>query len=453
MKFRSLATALFFTLVAQLAAHAQPTALISITDPEGDDVGDGSLVYPREPIAEPGELDLRSLQVFAEGDALRFEVTFRNPVRDPAQVKSTGLGGEDLSLFARRGFYAFNLDIYLDLDRIPGSGHTATLPGRSARVDPAHAWERVIVLTPRPELMRRQLRDALSEGEAPPGADLDALIDAAVFFVRDARVRGRMVTFTVPARFVDAKSLANASLIALVTGAKLSIESDFAASIGRSGGAGPAIERLALGVAAPEAGRPALAMGYRGPAAPATAIVDLLSPDPRQQAMQLASGILTGLNAQNGYGRSAAPAATPVAASDVRADAWLLRALAGTPSLAVAATAAPPSVLSSQPPLPAPAPVLAPPPVPAPAAAPASSSPAPVAAASAPAAATRAAAAAASAPIAAAAAASAPARVPRDAAYLAEQENRLRTLRRLRDSNLITEEEFQRKRKEVIDAL
>jgi hypothetical protein len=41
----------------------------------------------------------------------------------------------------------------------------------------------------------------------------------------------------------------------------------------------------------------------------------------------------------------------------------------------------------------------------------------------------------------------------RDAAYLEEQENRLRTLKRLRDANLITEEEFQRKRKEIIEAL
>jgi hypothetical protein len=41
----------------------------------------------------------------------------------------------------------------------------------------------------------------------------------------------------------------------------------------------------------------------------------------------------------------------------------------------------------------------------------------------------------------------------RDAAFLEEQENRLRTLKRLRDANLVTEEEYQRKRKEILDAL
>jgi hypothetical protein len=60
--------------------------------------------------------------------------------------------------------------------------------------------------------------------------------------------------------------------------------------------------------------------------------------------------------------------------------------------------------------------------------------------------------------VAAGTAAPAPARPPaaprvRDAAFFEEQEYRLRTLRRLRDSGLITEEEFQQKRKEVMEAL
>lgn len=432
---RSLAAALFFTLAAQLAVQAQPAPLVNLADAEGDDSGDGSLVYPREPIAGPGDLDLRTLRVVAEGELLRFEATFKNPVRDPAQVKSGLLGSEDLSLFARRGFYAFNLDIYLDLDRVPGSGHSVALPGRRARIDPAHAWERAIVLTPRPELMRRQLRDALAEAPgAPEGAALDALIDGAVFFVRDARVRGRTVSFTVPARFVDARGLASASLIALVTAAKLSVESDLLSGLARGGSsaaAGSALERLPLGVAAPESGRPALAMGYRSDKPPATAIVDLLAADEASQRAQLTRGLLVGLG-----GSSAAMGAAAAAAA--KADPWLQRALAGGSAAAagaaapapVAATATPPATTTITSPATPPAAV---PPAPLPATLAASAAPAASAAR-------------------AAAAASAPARV-RDAAYLEEQENRLRTLKRLRDANLITEEEYQRKRKEIIDAL
>jgi hypothetical protein len=46
-----------------------------------------------------------------------------------------------------------------------------------------------------------------------------------------------------------------------------------------------------------------------------------------------------------------------------------------------------------------------------------------------------------------------PARAPRDAAFFEEQELRLRSLQRLRERGLLTEEEYQRKRREIIDAL
>jgi hypothetical protein len=42
---------------------------------------------------------------------------------------------------------------------------------------------------------------------------------------------------------------------------------------------------------------------------------------------------------------------------------------------------------------------------------------------------------------------------PRDAAFFEEQENRLRALKRLRDNGLISEEEYQAKRREVLDQL
>jgi hypothetical protein len=53
---------------------------------------------------------------------------------------------------------------------------------------------------------------------------------------------------------------------------------------------------------------------------------------------------------------------------------------------------------------------------------------------------------------AAAAAPAAPGR-PRDAAFFEEQEARLRTLKRLRDSGLISEEEYQQKRRQVLELL
>jgi hypothetical protein len=41
----------------------------------------------------------------------------------------------------------------------------------------------------------------------------------------------------------------------------------------------------------------------------------------------------------------------------------------------------------------------------------------------------------------------------RTPAFLAEQEERLKTLKRLRDQNLITEDEYQQKRREILQLL
>jgi hypothetical protein len=55
------------------------------------------------------------------------------------------------------------------------------------------------------------------------------------------------------------------------------------------------------------------------------------------------------------------------------------------------------------------------------------------------------------APVAAASAPAAPR--PRDAAFFEEQELRLRALKRLRDGGLISEDEYQQKRREILEKL
>ena len=472
MKTRFLAVA----LLLPLAVLAQPTPLLDISDPEGDDVGDGTLVYPRDSAFAPGDLDLRSLRVFADGRDLRFEATFRNPIRTPASARPPGLGSEDLSAFARRGFYAFNLDIYLDTDRVAGSGNTVTLPGRRATIDPAYAWEKAVVLTPRPELMKRQFADALQEATPSVSpAEVEATIDRSVFFATDVRVRGRTVSFMVPGSFVSPQAVGNASVTAMVTLAKLSIESDL--SLLRRSPEG-SLERLALGAAQPEAGRPLWAMGYSGERPPATAVVDLLGPNPRLQATQLVAGaLLSGLNRENQMGlltaasaAATAPAAVAPVAVPAGSGSWFARALDGVARAfgaggaavpAGAGAAAPAASLQSlmQPGAAAATAATAAP------AAPAAASPAPAggwgqpltraagpnAVAVAPVAVMPAAAAAAATPR---AAPMAPAPAPaRDAAYFEEQELRLRTLKRLRDAGLLSEPEYLQKRKEVLERL
>lgn len=394
------------------AVHGAP--LFTIGDPAQDDAGDGTLGYPRDTAFTPGDLDLRFLRVFDDGDRLRFEAGFANPIRHPASVQGTGLGSEALSVFARRGFYAFNLDIYIDTDRVPGAGHQVTLPGRGAVIDAGHAWDKVVVLTPRPELMQRQLREAVAA--AAPDGGTDADVDAAVFFASDVRVRGRTVEFAVPRAFFGGADLRESSFTAMVTLAKLSIESEFSVLPTAAG----AVPRISLGVQPPQAGRPDAAMGYTSERAPATSVVDLLTPDAQQQARQLTAGAaISGLNRRNGWGTQPEPASLATA----------FGAMAPAPSrlgrglLALARGQA--GVVSAPVPAVMPAPGRA-----ATTTTPASAGP--------------------TAPAPAAATSSKPA--PREAVPdTAEQ--RLLVLKRLRERELITEEEYQLKRRAILDAL
>jgi hypothetical protein len=516
MKLTSLAAA----LLIPMAALAQTQALISVEDPEGDDHGDGSLVYPRDSRFLPGDLDLRSLRVTPEGTDLRIEATFRNNIRNPSTVISQGMGTESLAVFARNGFFSFNVDIYIDTDRIPGSGNTVTLPGRRAMLAPAYAWEKAIVLTPRPELMKREFINALRETSSANVADVTATVDRSVFFPTQVRVQGRTVSFVVPASFLSPVAVNGASVTAFVTQAQLTIDAGLNVVLGTPS---TPRERFPLGVAQPDVGEPEFIMGYRNAPPPATSVVDLLSPDPAQQALQLApEGLLLGLNRENNMGAApppaarsaAAPAAGPTAApASGGSGSWFSNALsavtglfsstpatspapvaAGTPqtvqslmapasaptavaapapAAAAAATtpksvqslmapAAPAAVTSpvaptapvapaaptpqvapaAPTPPAAPAVVVAPPPTavpvtPVPAAAPAPRPPvaAPMAGPTAP------------------PAALPPQTRPRDAAFFEEQEYRLRTLKRLRDTGLISEEEYVQKRKEVLGQL
>jgi hypothetical protein len=274
-----------------LIAGAAERQVATLNDPAGDDRGNGALVYPQRGDFQPGDLDLQSLRIVRAGDAYRFEGTFKNPIRDPASVAGD-VGPEALSQFARRGFYAFNLDIYIDQDRVRGSGNTYTLPGRRVSIDESHAWEKAVILTPRPELMRRQLIDTVAEGEETQSRDdVATRIDRSIAFPSEIRVRGRTVSFAVPAAFLDGgRPDTDWSITAFVTGAKTSIEADLDLFHSRT-----ALERLSLGVMQPQSGRPRDTFGYTGAKAPPP-VVDLLDPVPLTQREVLSeAGALVGV--------------------------------------------------------------------------------------------------------------------------------------------------------------
>src|SRR5436190_17435676 len=77
-------------LVAVPAAAKKP--IFTLTDPRGDDHGDGNYIYPGNRQLEPGQLDILTFEAFDEGNGTRFEVTFAKPVKKPERQAIDDLG-------------------------------------------------------------------------------------------------------------------------------------------------------------------------------------------------------------------------------------------------------------------------------------------------------------------------------------------------------------------------
>jgi C-terminal binding-module, SLH-like, of glucodextranase len=222
-----------------VATHGTATAadpIFSLADPRGDDHGDGALKYPLSHHYADGELDLVSFSARPEKDGTRFEVVFARPIRKPGK-EVIDAGGKTLDREARFGFYTMNVDVYIDMDRVPGSGRTGMLPGRRTEVDSATAWERVVVVTPLPHESRSELgsmrlraaRDSVDRA-APREEEgskerlereTSANIDSTVFFVTQIRVTGPKLQFFVPGSFLGGPARGSWAYVVAISAADL----------------------------------------------------------------------------------------------------------------------------------------------------------------------------------------------------------------------------------------
>lgn len=242
-----LIAALLASLIAPPAFGAGKE-IFTLTDPRGDDHGDGKIVYPGNDDLRPGDLDILSFSAREDGDGTMFEVTFAKPVRAPGREAIDDLGTQ-LDKVARFGFYNLNLDVYIDTDRIPGSGGLTMLPGRHAEIDPATAWEKAVILTPRPneakaELQRMLLKtlsqDVNKEGSTLTDAEADALrkqipidVDQRIYFPTQIHVRGQKISFFVPGIFLGGPAKATWAYVVASSGADLVQSFDIAHQTGR----------------------------------------------------------------------------------------------------------------------------------------------------------------------------------------------------------------------------
>jgi hypothetical protein len=281
--------------LAILAAPAHAQELFALEDVKGDDVGNGALIYPNRDDMKPGDLDLVRLSAEQRSDGVWFVVEMQQPIRSPVG-RVTELGQTPIERLARNGFYTFNVDIYIDTDRIAGAGEKTAVPGREVAVDRNYAWEKAIVLTPRPDIARTMMQlqfDEQFEAElrAEKGRttkedlkDVEGRSEKRVndlyFFPTKVRVSDREIEFLVPTEFLGGIPDKSWAYTVLVTGTELE-------QTGRPGNLGSRRPTMmTMGVAR---GVRWSQWGIRGDADEATPpVIDILSPDPDVQPTVLA---------------------------------------------------------------------------------------------------------------------------------------------------------------------
>jgi hypothetical protein len=220
--------------------------IFELKDPSGDDHGDGSLVYPLRDDLQPGDLDLLSFAAEGSERGTWFEVAFARRIT-PTGRRTIDIGGGSLDKVARFGFYTFNLDIYVDTDRVEGSGTKEALPGRRAAIEPASAWEKAICLTPRPFEAREELERILvrfarrdlkaKEGRVDPvrikelESEIARDVEARVFFPTLIHVVGPKIRFFVPSSFLGGPAKASWGWVVAVSGSDLFQKLDVGAAL------------------------------------------------------------------------------------------------------------------------------------------------------------------------------------------------------------------------------
>ncbi|HJZ13006.1 MAG TPA: glucodextranase DOMON-like domain-containing protein [Acidobacteriota bacterium] len=290
------------TSSALLDAGNQRT-IFTLQDSRDDDYGDGTLAYPllRDDL-QPGDLDLITLSARPEKDGTLFVATFARPIRNPG-ARTIDDYGTLIEWYARFGFYTFNVDIYIDTDRIPRSGSTLALPGRHIEIDPAHAWEKAVVLTPRPYEARILLERYINSSAGAKMRGFDAEmpqedqtkfknlvkddIKARFFFPTRIRVVGHTIQFFVPQSFLGGLAKDWWSYAVVVSGADLTVKTDIGALFGWKKESMPNLMALPTTNGASTYGFG----GFRdeGPLQPP--IVDILVPTGRSQEEILGSNI------------------------------------------------------------------------------------------------------------------------------------------------------------------
>ena len=117
------------TAVVNVPDLGTTTVLIDIADPENDDYGPGSYIYPGDSVFNSGNFDITQFQVGYDEEDIVFKLWLRGP------VDNLWDSGNGLSLQT--------LDTYIDIDGDQNGG-TAMLPGRNLSFSDEYRWDYAI---------------------------------------------------------------------------------------------------------------------------------------------------------------------------------------------------------------------------------------------------------------------------------------------------------------------
>jgi hypothetical protein len=168
---------------ASLPAGCAHGTCIVLDDPAGDDNGPGSYRYPDNPAFGAGSFDLRKFSMTREEDYWVVSVTFA------ARVKRASVF---VSRDDRRDLFMQTVDVYLRSAKTSpavGMKHFDSLPGRGVAFATGQAWNRALVLSPVPGLLREALDKTF------PGA-------RDVYVPRKVRISGHRLVARVPVSFM-----------------------------------------------------------------------------------------------------------------------------------------------------------------------------------------------------------------------------------------------------------
>lgn len=260
-------------LLVLVASHAWGAErfIVKLTDPAGDDFGDGTLVYPAKADFARGSFDLRSIEISRDSKGFWFAAEFGDFIREMWWAPGSVMGDSARNKNHRLPF-GFNLDIYIDTDRKSGSGQMFTLPGRKARIDRRYAWERAVILSPQPITMRKQLLAKLKTNfPGRPAGEAEATIDKTMYFPVKKSIFDKSIRFFVPKEFIGDSDGEDWAIAAFVTMAA------------------PVEDDDNLGVRQPTAELTPDAIGYSNRDGVPLPVIDMLLPTAELQYKLLAS--------------------------------------------------------------------------------------------------------------------------------------------------------------------